>query len=226
MTARSRLFLLFTIVMMASIAFGAPTIVNFDFGAVPIVCGQDYAYQAFGGDCNGPVVPQQDFNGTSNFGWTFIPNAGNGLTGPNTLFNPPPFTGLPFTQAAFIQGSNGALSQTIAGFAAGQVYELGFYLGSRYFENIISDGNQTIEALIDGNVIGTWAVVSFTPFTLENTTFSVSTTGNHALEFIGLDFGDHTAFLSDVTVTPTPEPSCLVLMATGLLRGIAKLYRR
>ena len=80
------------VVLVAPAAFANPTIVNFDFGAVPIVCGQLYAYQAFGGDC-GSIPPQQDFNSTPGFGWT-LGQGGSGLTGPNSPFNPPPTLGI------------------------------------------------------------------------------------------------------------------------------------
>ena len=93
------------------------------------------------------------------------------------------------------------MSQAVGGFLAGS-YTLSFYLGSRYSSGQY-DGNQTVEALIDGNVIGTWALTSYTPFTLETAPFTVSTGGTHTLEFRGINYGDHTAFLSDVSITQT-----------------------
>jgi hypothetical protein len=226
MSTRLRFFLLSTVIMMGPTVFAGPIIVNSDFGAVPIICGIGYAYQAFGGDCSS-VPPQQPFNSTPGFGWTFLVQGGNGLTAPNSPFNPPSFSGLPFTQAAFLQNANSSVSQAVGGFVAGS-YTLSFYLGSRYDSGGGDDGDQTVAALIDGSVIGTWALTSFTPFTLETASFTVSTDGSHTLEFMGLNPGDHTAFLSDVsiTATATPEPSSLALLATGLLGGLAKLYRR
>jgi len=186
---------------------GSLPIINPNFSAVRIVCGGDYAYQAFGGNCNGPYVPQQDYNSEPGIGWKFITvgnpyiSGGTGLTGPNTAFNPPSFSGLPFTQAAFIQDNGDSLSQTVGGFSPG-AYNLSFYLGSRYSSGP-DDGNQTIQALIDGTVIGTWKLTSFTPFTLRSSRFTCGRGGAKTLKFIGLAKGDHTAFLSGVAITPT-----------------------
>ncbi len=201
MSSRLRCFLLFTLVIVATAAFGDPTIVNFNFGAVPIVCSNGYAYQGTTG-CTAPPAPHQDYNSTPGFGWNLGINAG--LTGPGTSFLPPPFIGLPFTQAVFLQGywvGGDVVSQPVGGFLAGS-YTLSFYLGSRYSSGQY-DGNQTVAALIDGNVIGTWALTSYTPFTLETVTFTVGTGGGHTLEFRGMNSGDHTAFLSYVSITQT-----------------------
>lgn len=135
-----------------------------------------------------------------------------------------------FTQAVFLQGSSSDLSQVIPGFSAGTSYILDFYLGSR-FASGIEDGNQTVEALLNGNVIGTWALASFTPFTLETAAFTAGTNGSETLEFKGLTSGDHTAFLSDVSISTTtavPEPISLLLMFVGLSAscGLAALTRR
>jgi len=203
-----------TICRSGSFASSLP-ILNPDLSAVPILCGGGYAYQAFGGNC-GSDPPQQNFNGSPGFGWKFGLVAGNGLTGPNTAFQPPDFTGLPFSQAAFLQDKGSELSQTIGGFDAGGSYLLSFYLGSRYYSGGV-DGNQTVEALIDGDVIGTWTLTSFTPFTLEAAAFAVNSGGDHTLEFLGLIAGDHTAFLSGVAIDSTPEPAPLVMIGTGLL---------
>jgi hypothetical protein len=187
------------ILMMVPTAFGDPTIVNSNFGAVPIVCDHGYAYQGIQG-CEA-TGPQQDYNSTPGFGWTFLQGQANGLTGPGTVFEPPPFDGLPFTQAVFLQGQNSSVSQQVGGFLAGR-YTLSFYLGPRY-QTGQYDGDQTVQASIDGNVIGTWALTSITPFTLVTASFTVTTGGTHTLEFRGINYGDHTAFLSYVNITPT-----------------------
>ena len=211
MSACLKCFLLSAIVLGTSVAFAQPTIVNFDFGAVRIACSNGYAYE-------GPVFtcpyagPSQNFNASPGFGWILgtvlaacchpqqTLDGGPGLTGPDTIFYPPPFTGLPFNQAVILQDAYTFVWQAVSGFTAGD-YTLTFYLGSRYSN--LYDGNQTVEALIDGQVIGTWALSSYTPFTLETPSFTVTTDGTHALEFRGINHGDHTAFVSYVTITPT-----------------------
>lgn len=226
------LLLLCTVVIAAPPAFGDLVIVNANFGAVPIGCFstgsfRQYAYQGTDGCGN----QAQDFNSSPGFGWTlgisYPQTRGSGLTSSDTAFNPPPFDGMPFTQAVFLQDQNSSVSQAIAGFMPGS-YTLSFYLGSR-FRNDQYDGNQTVEALMDGNAIGTWALQSFTPFTLETASFKIDTAGTHTLEFEGINSGDHTAFLSDVGIVPsasTPELSTLALLVTGFLGCFARWYRR
>jgi hypothetical protein len=185
MSPSLRFVVLVTILMITSAAFAQPTIVNFDFGAVRILCGADYAYQASPTNCTLRLAPQQDFNSAPGFGWTLTGGytvfcCSTALTGPGTSFQPPPFGGLPFTQAVALQGKGSDVSQVVGGFTAGN-YTLSFYL--------------------DGNVIGSWALSSYTPFTLETAKFPVSTDGSHKVEFKGLNYGDHTAFVSYVTIT-------------------------
>jgi len=61
-------------------------------------------------------------------------------------------------------------------------------------------GNQTVVATLDGNAIGLWKLVSFTPFTLRTAIFKVATGGSHILAFIGLATLDNTAFFSGVSI--------------------------
>jgi hypothetical protein len=210
MSTLSRALLLSAILILAASAFGQINIVNFDFGAVRIACSNGYAYE-------GPILacpyagPSQNFNGNPGFGWVLgmtisyyghpqqSLNGGPGLTGPNTIFYPPPFDGLPFNQAVILQDAGSFVWQAVRGFTAGR-YTLSFYLGSRY--SSLYDGNQTVVAMIDGNLIGTWALSSYTPFTMHTASFGITTGGTHTLEFRGINPGDHTAFLSYVTITP------------------------
>jgi len=192
--------------MMASAAFGQPTIVNFNFGVVPVLCSTGYAYQGAALLCTVPYGSNtQNFDASPGFGWMLGSvvalggpnlNLGAGLTGPGTAFCPPSFTGMPFNQAVFLQSIGSFVWQAVPGFTAGS-YTLSFYLGGR-----CDFGPQKIVAMIDGNVIGIWDVPLNMPFTLETATFTVKTDGTHALEFMVLNPPDSTAFLSYVTITP------------------------
>lgn len=205
-----RALLLCAILIITANAVGQ-TIVNFDFGAVRISCSNGYAYEGAVLSC--PYAgPSQNFNAGPGFGWILgtvlagccrpqmTLDGGPGLTGPNTIFYPPPFDGLPFNQAVILQDAYTFVWQAVSGFTAGN-YTLSFYLGSRY--STLYDGNQTVQALIDNQVIGTWALSSYAPFTLETVPFTVTTAGTHALEFRGINHGDHTAFVSYAVITPT-----------------------
>lgn len=223
-----RYLLIWTLMMAVPAAFADPVIVNANFGAVPVTCGIGFAYQGSGGCGDGYWA--QDFNSAPGFGWTLSTSHdqywyGPGVTLPNSYFGPPSFDGMPFTQAAFLQsggGITGSVSQDIDGFAPGD-YMLHFYLGSRTWY----DDGATVEALIDGKVIGTWVMGPAVPFTFESAWFNVSTGGVHTLEFINTESdGDHTAFLSGVEIDPIPEPSSLILLATGVLGLLGKFYRR
>jgi hypothetical protein len=201
-----RALLLLSLLTLAASASAQIHIVNFDFGTVRIQCSNGYAYQGSQTAC-AYGYPTQNFDTSPGFGWKLggaaahqlAPTSlegGAGLTGPNTIFFPPSFDGLPFNQAVFLQDIGGFVWQQIEGFTAGR-YTLSFYLGSRSGY----DGSQTVVALIDGTPIGTWALTTGTPFILRTVTFTVSA-GNHALGFRGTVPGDHTAFLSYVTIAP------------------------
>jgi hypothetical protein len=222
----SRLTILACLVVGCSIPGLAAslTITNAGFSVVSISCA-GYAYQSFGGDCSsGP--PQQDFNGTPGFGW-ILDVGGTGLTAPGSAFNPPDFAGRPFSQAVFLQGAGSFVYQSIGGFSTGAKYRLTFYAGSRYFDNSpFSDGNQTVQVTIDGSVIGTWSLTSFTPFTLESVLFSVPTGGTHTLSLNGITPGDHTAFVSGISITqPVPEPSTLLLVGPAIGLFVRRIPR-
>lgn len=102
---------------------------------------------------------------------------------------------------------------------------LDFYLGSRYASGSAdADGNQTVQVMVDDQAIGTWNLVSFTPFTPEMAAFTVTTGGSHTLAFMGLNSGDHTAFVAGVsietagglTVTPsTGVPGSRLVASAG-----------
>lgn len=204
MSGRLKCILLSAIVMIAPAAFGQITIVNFDFGAVlPGCAGWGFTYQGAVLWCNYPVT--QNFDASPGFGWKLgslaalsgsPSNYGSGVTGPNSAFGPPSFEGMPFNQALLLQSIGSFAWQEVGGFTAGS-YTLSFYLGGRYWT-----GSQRVAAMIDGHVIGTWTAPEGMPFTLETATFTVSTGGTHAVEFVGLNPPDSTAFISYVVITP------------------------
>jgi hypothetical protein len=177
-------------------------VVNPNFSTVAVECSGGWAYQSDpGGTCESEF-PEQDFNTEVGIGWTFAPwheaLVGTGVTGPNTGFDPPPFTGLPFDTAALLQEQS-VIFQEIPGFVLGQTYKLTFYLGSRYNSGV-SDGNQTVLVKLDEKPIGFWKLVSFTPFTLRTVLFTADSAGPQVLEFLGTIHGDHTAFFSGVSI--------------------------
>jgi len=109
-------------------------VVNPNFSAVAVQCSSGWAYESYmGGNCES-YGPQQDFNAEVGIGWTFAMGTyesyGSGITNADTSFNPPPFSGLPFSQAAIVQGSEAVralVAQKISGFVAGQLYKLTFF---------------------------------------------------------------------------------------------------
>jgi hypothetical protein len=205
MSTSIKALLLSAILIIAAGAFGQINIVNFDFGAVPVGCSSwGFTYQGAVLTCDYPVT--QNFNASVGFGWMLgsiialsgsPSNEGAGISGPNSAIEPPSFDGMPFSQAAVLQGIGSFAWQAVGGFTTGS-YTLSFYLGGRLYYP-----PQRIQAMIDGNVIGTWDVPTGMPFTLETATFTVNTGGTHALEFMGMNPPDNGAFVSYVTITPT-----------------------
>lgn len=208
MSNTSRVLFLCAILMAGANAFAQINIVNFDFGAVPVQCSSwGFTYQGAELTCNYPVT--QNFDDAPGFGWKMgsvvatpgsPSNTGAGISAPNAFICPPSFEGMPFTQAVLLQNLGSFVWQAVGGFSPGS-YTLSFYLGSRCPAGWW-DGDQTVTALIDGNAIGTWALTSSAPFTLETANFTVTTGGTHVVGFVGMNLGDHTAFLSYVTITP------------------------
>lgn len=85
-----------------------PGVFHPNLANVAIQCSPGFAYESYmGGNCGGPGNAQQNFNAALDMGWTIAPvpsGDGAGLTNPGTIFEPPPLTGLPFSEAVFLQG--------------------------------------------------------------------------------------------------------------------------
>ena len=198
MSTSLRVFFLSAILLTVVNAFAQINIVNFDFGAVPVGCsGWGFTYTGAQLTCIYPVT--QNYNQTPGFGWTVgwvVDRGGAGVTGPGSAFCPPSFDGLPFHQALLLQNAGSFAVQAIGDFTPGR-YTLSFYLGGR-----CGYSPQRVAAMIDGHVVGIWDAPVGMPFTLETTTFTVNSGDTHAVEFMGLNPPDSTAFLSYVVITP------------------------
>lgn len=133
----------------------------------------------------------------------------------------------------FIQG-DGNFQQTVTGLDPGQTYILTFVDNARIASCCNATPSLTVMmggATLSGPTAVT-AVGDSNPFHSLSDTF-VATSNSEILEFLsttpfnsttGLG-ADGTLLLSDVHITPTPEPSSLMLLGTGIL-GAAGMVRR
>lgn len=125
--------------------------------------------------------------------WLYVNGAGVAGNGSGfTSGNPDAPDG---TQVAFLQGAGSSISQSIY-FVAGD-YTVSFMAAQR--GNYQPDGSQTVEVLVDGNVVGTFTPAG-TSYVLETTGSFTVTTGAHTLTFEGINTGDTTAFIDQVTL--------------------------
>jgi hypothetical protein len=133
----------------------------------------------------------------SSAAWTFAGNAG--VAGNGSAFtagNPAAPQG---SQVLFLQNT-GSASQAMT-FSAG-TYTLSFNAAQRGN----GGGNQTLQVLVDGAVVGTFNNLTGTGYgTLTTGSFTV-TAGNHTVTFQGTDLhgGDNTAFIDNVAINPQP----------------------
>ena len=126
--------------------------------------------------------------------WAF--SGGAGVSGNGSGFtsgNPAAPQG---QQVAFIQGT-GALSQSLAGWAAGS-YTVSFQAAQRgnYYTSV-----EDFQVLVDGAVVGTFKPTGTSYQKYTTSSFTV-TAGAHTLAFRGLDSagGDNTAFIDSVSI--------------------------
>lgn len=167
-------------------------------------------------------------------GWTFgtsgVNNGYNGIattSGNVSDFNPTAIQNGSF--AAFLQGA-GSVSQTFT-LSAGQ-YTLSYYLMGRTGSGG-GDGANPVTTSLSGGLVndvetpGNADINNASDWTLYTDTFTVLSPGSYTLQFLGNDpygvSGDHTTFVDNVAVQAVPEPSCLALLAVGLVGfGVAR----
>jgi virginiamycin B lyase len=141
--------------------------------------------------------------------WTFTAQSsgangpiGSGVAGNNSGFTSANPNAPDGTQVGFIQGT-ASLSQSVL-FSAG-TYTLSFDAAQRGNNQASS---QTIEVLVDGNVVSTITPTSTTYASYTTNNFTV-TTGSHTIAFVGLNLNgsDNTAFIDAVTAQETSSIS-------------------
>ncbi len=165
-----------SVAIAKDITSSTPTVGDPGFEAVPVGPG-GYTYD--------PTGSAWTFSGTS------------GLSGNGTAFtsgNPSAPQG---QQVAFLQ-NQGSISQAVANWAAGS-YHLKFQAAQR---GNFGASNQTIQVLVDGNVVATYNPRSTTYEYYTTAGFAVGS-GSHTISFVGMaSSGDNTAFLDNISITP------------------------
>lgn len=156
--------------------------------------------------------------------WTYFAGAGliNGHD-PGAFNGEPNFVG---DQYAFIQGNGSYISQVFS--ATPGIGRIDWLQAGRPLTGCCN-GDQILNVILNGNLVGTFPSLSnqlFTPESIIGVTFGSTNT----LQFIGTVVTDDTAFLDEVsatTITPTPLPATWTMMLIGLcglfaFRGMTK----
>ncbi|HEX4591645.1 MAG TPA: hypothetical protein VH120_17035, partial [Gemmataceae bacterium] len=139
------------------------------------------------------VAPGGFVYGPTGTPWAFVGGAGIASNGsPFTSGNPNSPNG---SQVLFLQNVGG-VSQT-ATFPAG-TYTLSLSAAAR----ANGGGNQRVQVLVDGNIVGTFNVTSKAYTTLTTSSFTLAA-GSHIITIQGTNkLGDNTAFIDQVSVNP------------------------
>ena len=144
-------------------------------------------------------------------GWSYSGDAGL-IDAPSNFFAPaaPDGSQIAFFQITDNAGDFSSICQSITLTAAG-VYTLTFQDAGRAFG---FQPTGLYGVWLDGSVIYSDSVSQGQPFTFETTNFAASA-GTHVLAFrMAQDAGEFTIYIDNVTVVP--EPSGIVLLATGI----------
>ncbi|MBX7103146.1 MAG: hypothetical protein K1X57_03645 [Gemmataceae bacterium] len=157
-------------------------------GVTPVVAGiVDTGFErpalALGAFQYNPTGGSWSYSGTAGIATNYSPFTGA---------NPPTPQG---NQVLFLQG-NGAATQSGV-FAAG-TYTIGFAFAQR----ANGGGQQTINVLVDGKVVGTFNNFGNQTYAAVNTSSFTLSAGSHTVSFQGTNLvgGDNTAFIDQVTV--------------------------
>ena len=201
-------------VSVATIAAANPGLV------FPYVNSPNYVYPALPG---GPGTVGS---------WTFTngaiqpsgaPDGGAGLVG-TPPSGTPYFQGpaaLSGSQYAFVQ-DQGSLSQTFNSALAGAT-TITFDVAGRAWSG---HGSESLEAILNGVVIGSGTTSDFQGFQLVTLTGTLKA-GSNTLEFLGLSqLTDQTAFIENVSVAAVPEVSTWAMMILGFCGLGFMVYRK
>jgi hypothetical protein len=139
--------------------------------------------------------------------WTFTDgNATNqiyaGIAGVGSIYTKGNGAAPQGLQVGFIQG-NSSISQPV-NFAAGS-YQISFSAAQSASN---TSGNQSLEVLIDGTMVGTLAITpTNTMYSQYTTAIFTVTSGEHTITFQGTGAGNNTALIDAVAVSPAAQPA-------------------
>jgi len=153
----------------------------------------------------------------SGVAWTFTAQSGangSGIAANGSAFTSGNANAPQGTQVAVLQ-SKSTISQAINGFIPGANYVVSFDAALRNYQ--LSNGGQTWNVTIDGNVIASFAPPTTATNYLNYTASFTATATNHTLAFVGTDIhgNDNTVFIDDVLVGQVVPAAPAGLTATA-----------